>query len=109
MTYGLGLGCVLPVTNILVAALAPARAASALSLVNVSWGAGAMVWPLVVATLAGVHSAGPTTMLAVAALAVGATWAATSTGEPMRMSARPASARALSSRCRRRSSGPTPR
>ena len=71
LTYGLGLGCVLPVTNILVAALAPARAASALSLVNVSWGVGAMTWPLVVNALAGVHPAGATTLLAVASMAVG--------------------------------------
>ena len=78
LTYGLGLGCVLPVTNNLVAALSPARAASALSLVNVSWGVGAMTWPLVVDALAGVHPAGPTTLLAVAALAVGATWVAMS-------------------------------
>ena len=89
VTYGLGLGCVLPVTNILIAALAPTRAASALSLVNVSWGAGAMAWPLVVGTLAGVHPAGPTTMLAVAALAVGSTWAVRSSDE--RVSTRPPS------------------
>jgi MFS transporter, FHS family, glucose/mannose:H+ symporter len=76
LTYGLGLGCVLPVTNILVAALAPARAASALSLVNVSWGIGAMVWPLVVTALTGVHPAGPTMLLAVASTAVGVTWLA---------------------------------
>ena len=57
LIYGLGLGCVLPVTNILVAALAPTRAASALSLVNVSWGAGAIAWPLVVTALTGVHPA----------------------------------------------------
>ena len=76
LTYGLGLGCVLPVTNILVAALAPARPASALSLVNVSWGVGAMMWPLVVNALAGVHPAGATTLLAVASMAVGATWMA---------------------------------
>ena len=74
LVYGLGLGCVLPVTNILVAALAPARAASALSLVNVSWGVGAMVWPLVVAALTGVHPAGPTMLLAVASTAVGVMW-----------------------------------
>jgi FHS family glucose/mannose:H+ symporter-like MFS transporter len=76
LTYGLGLGCVLPVTNNLIAALSPARAASALSLVNVSWGVGAMTWPLVVNALSGVHQAGATTLLAVAALAIGATWVA---------------------------------
>ncbi len=74
LIYGLGLGCVLPVTNILVAALAPARAASALSLVNVSWGIGAMLWPLVVNALTGVSPAGATTLLAVASMAVGAMW-----------------------------------
>ena len=74
LVYGLGLGCVLPVTNVLVAALAPTRAASALSLVNVSWGVGAMVWPLIVAALAGVHAAGATTLVAVASLAAGVAW-----------------------------------
>jgi len=74
LVYGLGLGCVLPVTNVLVAALAPTRAASALSLVNVSWGVGAMVWPLIVAALVDVHSAGATTLLAVASLVAGVGW-----------------------------------
>ncbi len=76
LTYGLGLGCVLPITNNMIAALSPARAASALSLVNVSWGVGAMTWPLVVDALAAVHQAGATTLLAVAALAIGTTWLA---------------------------------
>jgi len=77
LVYGLGLGCVLPVTNIVAAALAPGRAASALSLVNVSWGVGAMGWPLVVGTLAGVHHAAPTTLLALASVASGIAWMAT--------------------------------
>ena len=46
--YGLGLGIVLPLTNFIVAALRPATAASALSLLNVSWGVGAVLWPMVV-------------------------------------------------------------
>ena len=46
--YGLGLGLVLPLTNFIVAALRPARAAASLSLLNVSWGVGAVLWPLVV-------------------------------------------------------------
>lgn len=65
--YGLGLGLVLPLTNIVVAALLPMRAASALSLVNVSWGVGAVLWPLVVAALARTDSvAAATTALAIA-------------------------------------------
>ena len=87
LVYGLGLGCVLPVTNILVAALAPARAASVLSLVNVSWGVGAMVWPLIVNALAGLHPAGATTFLAVASMAVGAAWIAMPTMDRADMSA----------------------
>lgn len=74
--YGLGLGCVLPLTNIQVAALAQARAASALSLVNVSWGVGAMAWPLIVATLIARHAAAPTIALAVASVAMGFAWLA---------------------------------
>ena len=48
VAYGLGLGLVLPLTNIAIAATHPDRAASALSLVNVSWGIGAVIWPMVV-------------------------------------------------------------
>lgn len=46
--YGTGLGLVLPITNFVVASLRPRDAAGALSLLNVSWGVGAVVWPLVV-------------------------------------------------------------
>ncbi len=48
VVYGLGLGFVLPLTNMSVAAIRPDRAASALSLVNVSWGIGAVIWPMAV-------------------------------------------------------------
>ena len=61
LVYGLGLGLVLPLTNIAVAALYPARAASALSLVNVSWGAGAVLWPLVVRGVAAPGNPAPAT------------------------------------------------
>jgi len=46
--YGCGLGVVLPTTNFLVAAANPGRESSAVSLVNVSWSAGAVTWPLLV-------------------------------------------------------------
>jgi MFS transporter, FHS family, glucose/mannose:H+ symporter len=49
---GLGMGFVIPTTNLLVAKLQPDRAAAALSAVNLAWGAGAAVWPIVVATAA---------------------------------------------------------
>jgi fucose permease len=49
--YGAGLGLVLPTTNFLVAAANPNRESSAVSLVNVSWGVGAVAWPLVVTAL----------------------------------------------------------
>jgi FHS family glucose/mannose:H+ symporter-like MFS transporter len=51
LCYGCGLGLVLPTTNVLVAAASPGREASAVSLVNVSWGGGAVAWPIVVASL----------------------------------------------------------
>jgi fucose permease len=50
--YGAGLGLVLPTTNVAIATLAPGREASAVSLVNVAWSAGAVIWPLLVAWLA---------------------------------------------------------
>ena len=72
--YGLGLGLVLPLTNNVVAALAGGNAASALNLVNVAWGAGAMTWPLVVAAALAVDARVATTALAAAALVVSALW-----------------------------------
>jgi len=75
--YGLGLGCVLPVTNNVVAAMSPGRESSALSLVNVSWGLGAMAWPFVVGRWAD-HPSTATTALAVAAAAVAVAWATAS-------------------------------
>jgi len=65
--YGLGLGLVLPLTNIAIAAIQPDRAASALSLVNVSWGIGAVIWPMVVRSFGSASSvAVPTALLAIA-------------------------------------------
>ena len=45
---GVGMGCVIPPTNLLVARGRPDRAASALGVLNLSWGIGAAAWPLVV-------------------------------------------------------------
>ena len=45
---GVGMGCVIPPTNLLVARGRPDRAASALGVLNLSWGIGAAGWPLVV-------------------------------------------------------------
>jgi fucose permease len=81
LVYGLGLGCVLPVTNNVAAAMSPGRESSALSLVNVSWGVGAMVWPLVVGGWAN-HPARATTALALGAAAVALTWALAAPLEP---------------------------
>ena len=49
--YGCGLGLVLPTTNFLVAAANPGKESSAVSLVNVSWSAGAVTWPILVTWL----------------------------------------------------------
>jgi FHS family glucose/mannose:H+ symporter-like MFS transporter len=46
---GIGLGCVIPLTNLMAARLTPARAAAALGAVNLCWGLGAALWPLIVA------------------------------------------------------------
>ncbi len=84
--YGLGLGLVLPLTNIAVAALYPARAASALSLVNVSWGIGAVLWPLIVRAVAAPARPAPaTTALAIGCAMFSLLWAVApraSAGEP---------------------------
>jgi MFS transporter, FHS family, glucose/mannose:H+ symporter len=65
--YGTGLGLVLPITNFVVAALRPANAASALSLLNVSWGLGAVLWPLVVrVSMGGLAGNAPLLMLGAA-------------------------------------------
>jgi MFS transporter, FHS family, glucose/mannose:H+ symporter len=53
LCYGLGLGLVLPTTNVLIAAASPGREASAVSLVNVSWSGGAVAWPVLVAYAGG--------------------------------------------------------
>jgi fucose permease len=66
---------VLPLTNVLVAALNPARAASALSLVNVSWGVGAMLWPAIVQAMGHVHPDLATLTLASWAAVLSAAWA----------------------------------
>lgn len=62
--YGMGLGLVLPITNFVIASLRPADAAAALSLLNVSWGVGAVLWPLVVRmSTAGVSHPAPPLLL----------------------------------------------
>jgi fucose permease len=57
VVYGCGLGLVLPTTNFLVAEANPRHESSAVSLVNVTWGIGALSWPLVVGWLGGATSA----------------------------------------------------
>jgi fucose permease len=57
---GVGLGFVVPATNLMVARLTPAHAAAALGAVNLCWGIGAATWPIIVARfnpLPGVHVA----------------------------------------------------
>jgi fucose permease len=46
---GIGIGFVVPATNMIVARLTPNRAASALGGLNFCWGIGAATWPMVVA------------------------------------------------------------
>lgn len=74
VAYGLGLGLVLPLTNNVVAALAGPRAASALSLVNVAWGVGAMIWPLVVRGAMNFDVRIATTLLAASAVLTAVAW-----------------------------------
>jgi fucose permease len=74
VVYGLGLGLVLPLTNNVVAALAGNNAASALSLVNVAWGVGAMTWPLVVGLSMDSSGRVATSLLATVALMAAIVW-----------------------------------
>jgi len=46
---GIGLGLVIPTTNLLIARLEAHRAAAALGALNLAWGLGAVLWPLAVA------------------------------------------------------------
>lgn len=81
--YGAGLGLVLPLTNFVIAALRPGKAASALSLVNVSWGVGAVLWPMAVRLLADAESIAPATMiLATGALAMALALGAGAAAQP---------------------------
>jgi len=67
---GVGLGLVIPTTNLIVARLAPERSAAALGALNLCWGIGAALWPLLVALstpIPGVRAA----MLMVCAIIVG--------------------------------------
>jgi MFS transporter, FHS family, glucose/mannose:H+ symporter len=45
---GLGLGFIIPTTNLMSARLSPHRAAAALGAVNLCWGLGAALWPLMI-------------------------------------------------------------
>jgi fucose permease len=70
---GLGLGFVIPTTNLMSARLTPHRAAAALGAVNLCWGLGAAIWPLIVAAFlnrAGVSAALLTVAAAAIAMAV---------------------------------------
>lgn len=70
---GLGFGFVSPLTNLTSARLSPMRAAGALGAVNLCWGFGAAMWPLIVATSDtrwGIRSAVMLVSAAIVAMAV---------------------------------------
>lgn len=73
IVYGVGLGLVLPITNFVVASMRPAGAAAALSLLNVSWGIGAVLWAVVVrASMAVVpHPVAPLLLLSASTAVLG--------------------------------------
>jgi fucose permease len=66
---GLGLGFVIPTTNLMSARLAPERSAAALGAVNLCWGIGAAIWPIAV-TVSSARGAIPAALFAVSALLV---------------------------------------
>jgi MFS transporter, FHS family, glucose/mannose:H+ symporter len=55
LCFGIGLGLAIPTTNLLVSDLNPEKRASALNLVNFSWGVGAATCPFFVAALLRIH------------------------------------------------------
>jgi MFS transporter, FHS family, glucose/mannose:H+ symporter len=55
LCFGIGLGLAIPTTNLLVSELNPEKRASALSLINFSWGVGAAACPFFVAALLRIH------------------------------------------------------
>jgi fucose permease len=55
LCWGIGLGLVIPTTNLLISGLHPENRAAALNLVNFSWGAGAASGPFFAAALLRVH------------------------------------------------------
>jgi len=73
LCYGLGLGLVIPTTNLLVAEANPGRSAAALNLLNMAWGVGALTWPLAAAVIRSVGPNAPLFALALL-LAVLAFW-----------------------------------
>jgi fucose permease len=95
VVYGCGLGLVLPTTNFLVAAANPGKESAAVSLVNVSWSAGAVTWPLLVTRLGTSTSAKvPLLLLSALMLAlVARLWFAGGRGTPLVNPASSAAAR----------------
>jgi fucose permease len=47
--FGFGLGLVIPTTNLLIAESNPNRRAASLSILNMCWGLGAVIWPILAA------------------------------------------------------------
>lgn len=64
--YGIGLGLVIPATNLAVAEANPMRSAAALNVLNMVWGIGAVAWPFCASRMLG--SAGTTGLIALAAV-----------------------------------------
>lgn len=49
LIYGMGLGVTIPATNLLISEMNPTRRAAALNLLNLAWGAGAVLCPPIIA------------------------------------------------------------
>ncbi|HUI75196.1 MAG TPA: MFS transporter [Candidatus Acidoferrum sp.] len=77
VVYGVGYGLLVPATNLWVAEYSGHRRASALNLLNLAWGIGAMGWPpLALYAIRGQHLVGMLTVVGVASLvlALGILW-----------------------------------
>jgi MFS transporter, FHS family, glucose/mannose:H+ symporter len=77
VVFGVGYGLLVPATNLWVAEYSGHRRASALNLLNLAWGIGAMTWPpLALYAIRGQHLAGMVRGVGVAALllALGLLW-----------------------------------
>lgn len=91
-TYGVGLGLAIPATNLCVSDLNPDRRAAALNILNLAWGAGAVLAPPLVALFQG-YSSAQRLLLMLAGILGAFAWAVLATFPQMPSHSQPSSNR----------------